>query len=57
MVLSALAWSGFVMGLAGGPHCVAMCGAACGAIGHSGHAVVRGPGEQPIRIGVSFLPY
>ncbi len=24
--------SAFIMGLAGGPHCVAMCGAACGAI-------------------------
>jgi len=29
---SALAVSALLMGLAGGPHCVAMCGAACGAV-------------------------
>ena len=51
MLLSALAWSGFVMGLAGGPHCVAMCGAACGAMGRSGPAVVHGPGERASGIG------
>lgn len=28
-VSSALTYSAFLMGLAGGPHCVAMCGAAC----------------------------
>jgi uncharacterized protein len=31
-----LAISALIMGLAGGPHCIAMCGAACGAIGRSG---------------------
>jgi uncharacterized protein len=31
-----LAVSALLMGLAGGPHCIAMCGAACGAIGRSG---------------------
>jgi uncharacterized protein len=30
-----LAVSALLMGLAGGPHCIAMCGAACGAIGAS----------------------
>lgn len=37
----ALAGTAFLMGLAGGPHCIAMCGAACG-------GVVRGSGvPQP----------
>ncbi|MEO5671800.1 MAG: sulfite exporter TauE/SafE family protein [Ramlibacter sp.] len=31
-----LAVSALIMGLAGGPHCAAMCGAACGAITRSG---------------------
>lgn len=31
-----LAVTALFMGLAGGPHCVAMCGAACAAIGRSG---------------------
>ena len=30
-----LAATAFLMGLAGGPHCVAMCGAACGAMGRT----------------------
>ncbi|MES1264850.1 MAG: sulfite exporter TauE/SafE family protein, partial [Variovorax sp.] len=29
---SALLATAFVMGLAGGPHCVAMCGAACASV-------------------------
>ena len=33
---STLAISALVMGLAGGPHCIAMCGAACAGIGRSG---------------------
>lgn len=32
----------FIMGLAGGPHCAAMCGAACA-------GVVRGSGARPLR--------
>ena len=28
-----LAWTALLMGLAGGPHCAAMCGAACGGLG------------------------
>ncbi len=31
-MFSALSLSALLMGLAGGPHCVAMCGAACGAL-------------------------
>ena len=31
---SSLAMTAFLMGLAGGPHCVAMCGAACAGMGH-----------------------
>ncbi|HEX7889604.1 MAG TPA: sulfite exporter TauE/SafE family protein [Ramlibacter sp.] len=38
----ALAGTAFVMGLAGGPHCLAMCGAACG-------GVIRGVGAPPAR--------
>jgi sulfite exporter TauE/SafE len=37
-----LAGTAFVMGLVGGPHCVAMCGAACG-------GVIRGVGAPPVR--------
>lgn len=33
---STLAATALLMGLAGGPHCVAMCGAACGGIGRVG---------------------
>jgi len=35
-----LAGTAFVMGLVGGPHCIAMCGAACG-------GVIRGVGARP----------
>lgn len=38
----ALAGTALLMGLAGGPHCVAMCGAACG-------GVIRGAGARPAR--------
>ncbi|MEJ5990044.1 sulfite exporter TauE/SafE family protein [Ramlibacter sp. PS3R-8] len=37
-----LAATALVMGLAGGPHCIAMCGAACG-------GVIRGVGAPPVR--------
>jgi uncharacterized protein len=37
-----LAGTAFVMGLVGGPHCLAMCGAACG-------GVIRGVGAKPGR--------
>ncbi len=41
---SSLAVTALLMGLAGGPHCIAMCGAACAGIGkaagaHSGRAI------------------
>lgn len=35
-MLSSLAATALLMGLVGGPHCIAMCGAACGAIGGAG---------------------
>lgn len=38
----ALAGTALLMGLAGGPHCIAMCGAACG-------GVIRGVGARPAR--------
>jgi uncharacterized protein len=37
-----LAGTAFLMGLVGGPHCLAMCGAACG-------GVIRGVGARPVR--------
>ena len=37
-----LAGTALLMGLVGGPHCIAMCGAACG-------GVIRGVGAQPAR--------
>lgn len=42
-----LAATALLMGLAGGPHCMAMCGAACG-------GVVRGAGGSPGRGMLSF---
>ena len=35
---TSLAITALIMGLAGGPHCVAMCGAACAGIGHAAGA-------------------
>lgn len=35
---TSLALTALIMGLAGGPHCVAMCGAACAGIGHAAGA-------------------
>jgi uncharacterized protein len=37
----ALALSALVMGLAGGPHCAAMCGAACGGLARAGRSPAR----------------
>jgi len=34
--MSTLAWTAFLMGLAGGPHCAAMCGAACAGLARGG---------------------
>jgi sulfite exporter TauE/SafE len=42
-----LAATAFLMGLAGGPHCIAMCGAACGGL-------VRAGGARPARGMASF---
>ncbi|HEY5581133.1 MAG TPA: sulfite exporter TauE/SafE family protein, partial [Rhodoferax sp.] len=35
---SSLAVTALLMGLAGGPHCIAMCGAACAGIGQAAGA-------------------
>ena len=43
-MLASLLLTAFVMGLAGGPHCIAMCGAACGAMQSSA------PSPQKYRI-------
>ncbi len=51
---ASLALTALLMGLAGGPHCVAMCGAACGALGRTGVGAGRataptaGPGAGPV---------
>lgn len=44
---TSLALTALIMGLAGGPHCVAMCGAACAGIGHAA-------GQDSSRALVSF---
>ena len=44
---TSLALTALIMGLAGGPHCVAMCGAACAGIGHAA-------GQDPSKALVSF---
>ncbi|MDZ7863617.1 sulfite exporter TauE/SafE family protein [Acidovorax sp.] len=41
-MLATLGWTALLMGLAGGPHCLAMCAAPCGALVGQG-------GEQPVR--------
>ncbi|MBV8619616.1 MAG: sulfite exporter TauE/SafE family protein [Curvibacter sp.] len=53
-MLAALAWTGLLMGLAGGPHCIAMCGAACGAVGRLApvRVVPMGAGAAPSRPGL-----
>lgn len=43
-----LAATALLMGLAGGPHCIGMCGAACG-------GVIRGVGAKPVRGMGEFL--
>ena len=40
---TSLAATAFLMGLAGGPHCVVMCGAACAAMGRSAAASATQP--------------
>jgi len=42
-MLTTLALTALLMGLAGGPHCLAMCGAACAGVGRS--AQMRGQGR------------
>lgn len=47
-MLATIAWTALLMGLAGGPHCLAMCAAPCGALASGG----QGPapqGERPVR--------
>lgn len=40
-MLASLALTAFLMGLAGGPHCAAMCGAACGGVVRAGGGGAR----------------
>ncbi len=64
-MLASLLLTAFVMGLAGGPHCIAMCGAACGTlharssnppIGQSTHAVSCTVRRFPLPV-VSQVPW
>ncbi|MEI7441709.1 MAG: sulfite exporter TauE/SafE family protein, partial [bacterium] len=41
-----LALTALLMGLAGGPHCLAMCGAACAGIGRSAQMQGAGSGTR-----------
>lgn len=50
---SSLALTALLMGLAGGPHCVAMCGAACAGIGHAA-GVRRGTALGSFQLGRVF---
>jgi len=43
---STLALTALLMGLAGGPHCLAMCGAACAGIGRAAQKHGVGPGRD-----------
>ncbi len=45
---STLALTALLMGLAGGPHCLAMCGAVCAGIGRSAQQQGRGQGTSAI---------
>ncbi|MES2787108.1 MAG: sulfite exporter TauE/SafE family protein [Pseudomonadota bacterium] len=49
-----LALSALLMGLAGGPHCVAMCGAACGAITRPGERTGGSGGSQVVSHPIVF---
>lgn len=52
---AALSLSALLMGLAGGPHCVAMCGAACGALTRP-HLTTESGGSQVIAFARPGLP-
>jgi|APCry1669190156_1035279.scaffolds.fasta_scaffold05648_5 sulfite exporter TauE/SafE len=43
---STLALTALLMGLAGGPHCLVMCGAACAGIGRAAQKTVAMPGQS-----------
>ena len=53
-MLASLAWTAFVMGLVGGPHCLAMCAAPCSAVigatdGAAADIVPAISAEQPVQ--------
>ncbi len=45
---SSLVWTALLMGLAGGPHCAAMCGAACTGVARLSSLPIAGAGLQPV---------
>ena len=54
-MFTSIAWTAFVMGLVGGPHCLAMCAAPCSAVvgqiapTPQASAVAAEPAEQPLQ--------
>ena len=45
-MLLSLLWTALIMGLVGGPHCLAMCAAPCGVVtGGAGQGTVQGGGQ------------
>lgn len=54
---STLALTALLMGLAGGPHCLAMCGAACAGIGRSAQKTVHMPGQSTARATRAMLMF
>lgn len=49
-MLAATAWAALVMGLVGGPHCLAMCAAPCGAITRQDGRGLDASPEQVVRL-------
>lgn len=47
---ASFALTGLLMGLVGGPHCVAMCGAACGALGRAARPAAAGSGVPRVAV-------
>ena len=56
-MFASIAWTAFVMGLVGGPHCLAMCAAPCSAVvGRGGDAVKRGVASDPAVQPLQWFP-
>jgi sulfite exporter TauE/SafE len=50
-MISTVAWTALLMGLAGGSHCLVMCAAPCAAlVGHGAQAVAQGQTTQSVQV-------